>query len=707
MTLSARHHFRAVTSLGGLSLLLAVLLAVAVPGVQAQDETEKEKTVSNDDPARPLQMPPAPTEVREAFADFERFQRRGAWERAFKAIANITPEQAKRFIDGENGFIISVATKRRNILSALGPEGRAAYQLYHDAEAKKLFEEAVQSSVALAKLEQVFSAEFVTSVGDNAGDRLGDLYFEQGRFDRAADCWLAVLREHPDTDLAPAQVAVKAAWALVRAGRRGEFDKLREEIADRYADEQVTIGGQSQTAGELVAKLAGDLASPKAEKSSEVPRPEVHLTEGTEPAWQMRFAAAVEAGMTPSELQQWESNPLRNAVPNIAIDQGKMFVNYVGFFFAIDIQTGKLLWRSEPFHQLDNTARQSYARYADPMEYEIIAGAGRLWCLSRKLTEPYTSPFRMTCHLADSGDVVWSSSDLSDYSKLDLVGRPLFVGDRLFVAAKSKESQPQQLVLAIRPHDGKLLWQTEVGKFRSGNRYYYYSYREKEAQPRFAYEKGTLFLETHQGILARLDADSGELSWGLGYQTAKTESSSGIFFFGYEEQAPESQAISDVVRLDETLLVKGMKSKRLIALAPGEQKVLWERPISSGTRVLAADQRTLYLGGDELGALDLRTRELIWATRLPGDSKTGKVLVLPGGIWQFTPRGIFEVDPQTGRVRNIFRGHDLGAAAGSLHLTDQLLISVSNQSITAYPRHSSSEVAVTSTPPTSKKAPND
>ena len=75
------------------------------------------------------------------------------------------------------------------------------------------------------------AGDLTAVIGDNAADRLGDLYFEQGRYDRAADCWLAVLRERPDSDLAPALMAVKAALALARAGRRAEIDAVRRELS--------------------------------------------------------------------------------------------------------------------------------------------------------------------------------------------------------------------------------------------------------------------------------------------------------------------------------------------------------------------------------------------------------------------------------------------------------------------------------------------
>src|SRR5690606_11571264 len=87
--------------------IVCALLGPALTLARGQEVGVVEGKVSNDDPGRPLQMPPASTEVKEALEDFERFQRRGAWERALKALYTIPEDQAPRFVDGEDGFIIS------------------------------------------------------------------------------------------------------------------------------------------------------------------------------------------------------------------------------------------------------------------------------------------------------------------------------------------------------------------------------------------------------------------------------------------------------------------------------------------------------------------------------------------------------------------------------------------------------------------------
>ena len=50
--------------------------------------------------------------------------------------------------------------------------------------------------------------------------------------------------------------------------------------------------------------------------------------------------------MTPLELTQWESNSLSSVVPAVTIDGSKLFANYLGHIFALDLKSGKLLWRT-------------------------------------------------------------------------------------------------------------------------------------------------------------------------------------------------------------------------------------------------------------------------------------------------------------------------------------------------------------------------
>ena len=114
--------------------------------------------------------------------------------------------------------------------------------------------------------------------------------------------------------------------------------------------------------------------------------------------------------------------------------------------------------------------------------------------------------------------------------QFDLVGLPLLADGKLFIAAKSqanpqmRQGLQQQFVLAIQPRDGKVLWKTEVGTFRQGQMYFFYYMPDTSPQPRLVYRAGAIYLDTHVGVLARLDAESGAFDWGYGYKTAPFQS---------------------------------------------------------------------------------------------------------------------------------------------------------------------------------------
>jgi outer membrane protein assembly factor BamB len=404
--------------------------------------------------------------------------------------------------------------------------------------------------------------------------------------------------------------------------------------------------------------------------------------------------------MSPIELTQWERTSFAGAVPAVAAEGQTLFANFVGHVFAVDMATGKMLWRSASFHNLEQATMQSQSQMVDTQRFAILAASGHVWTLARDVKDPnYQAEFRLACRRADSGDLIWQSSDLPDYSGMDFVGPPIMARGNLYVVGKSsssmnnnQDSQPRQYVLAIRPHDGKLLWKTEVGIFREGERYYWYwGPRETTPQPQLIYRAGSIYVDTHNGVLARVDAESGAVDWGYAYPTDPVQSSSRFFIIFWDDTPAQtaSTAASAPLQVGDTVLIKGAKSDRICAIDPDRMKVVWERPIAKSARFVGIDESAIYLGGPELEALDLRTRTLRWTAPLPGGCYEGRLLVRRDGLWQLTPRGIFEIDPPTGRVRHMFRGSDTGSDGGDLLLTDRWLVAVSNRTISAYPRRAS------------------
>ena len=405
----------------------------------------------------------------------------------------------------------------------------------------------------------------------------------------------------PDTDLSLALLSVKAAVALSRAGRRAEFEQLRRELSDRYSDERITIGGQTATPVATLERLLGDASkttenrtssSATAERAGHHVEPSLDLTGVVEPTWQLRFAASIEAGMTPTELTQWESNSLSSVVPAVAIDGTSNLRELPCLHFRPGRQERKVALRTASFHNLELIAMQQNVRMVDTSRFDVIAAGEHVWTLVRDLKDQnFFAPFQLNCRRADNGELIWRTADLPEYSTYDLVSRPLLADGKLFITAKTnanpqqQQGQPQQLVMAIQPHDGKLLWKTEIGMFRQGQQYFNYYYgASRLPQPRLIYRAGAVYIDTHVGIFARLDADTGALDWGYGYKTDPLQGQNRFFFFGEYQEPEKATTSSQPLQTGEAFLIKGMQSGRLYAVDPNRMKVLWERPITKSAR---------------------------------------------------------------------------------------------------------------------------
>jgi hypothetical protein len=114
-------------------------------------------------------------------------------------------------------------------------------------------------------------------------------------------------------------------------------------------------------------------------------------------------------------------------------------------------------------------------------------------------------------------------------------------------------------------------------------------------------------------------------------------------------------------------------------------KVVWNRPVAPAATLLGADERRIYLGGEELTAYDVETQELLWAAQLPRAANWSMPQLTRNRIYQFTSRGVCEVDKASGEIVRIFRGDDLDSLGGHLFVTPRALVTVSNEGIVAYP----------------------
>jgi outer membrane protein assembly factor BamB len=175
-----------------------------------------------------------------------------------------------------------------------------------------------------------------------------------------------------------------------------------------------------------------------------------------------------------------------------------------------------------------------------------------------------------------------------------------------------------------------------------------------------------------------LDAANGTIDWAFAYDSSMPETNN------WYNQPSTFTTLGAPIIVGNTLYFKGMRSDRLYALDTSAPKVLWKRPVSESAMLTGVDGDTLYLSGEEVLAIDMATQKLKWASRLPSGTGWIRPLVTNGHFYQFTSRGLFELDKTNGDTVRLFRGSDLDSLGGVILATPTRVVTVSNLAVTAY-----------------------
>jgi len=636
------------------------------------------------DPKRPFNLPAQKTEISEALAEFHRLSERGAWERAFKELEKVQQAPPSALAPRSDGMWMPTRRLIRQALAELPPGGKQAYRLFHDADAKVLLDGA-QGKEEIEKLTKIFDDFFVTASGDAAADRLGDLYFEQGEMGKAAECWQAVVDFCPETAIPRVRLLVKTAIALARAERWSEFEELRRQVRERYAGESVVLGGRQLPASQRLDELAAVYAkaSPASTAvASTAGESDLALPEGDSLRWQFRLFNAQQAQMLSQAGQNWgwqAQFPVREMAPAAVMDDQRAYLNVMGYMMAVDLKTGKLLWRSAKLHELPQKVQQN--QYHFPEQYSLALDRGVLWGVTRDVTQigQHGQNFRLARWDAATGKPGWTSQSASGLQNWNMMGRPLPAGDRVYIAA-GKQGQGAELhLLAVAAADGKLLWSTHLGTHQADQGQMFY---RRTSQPSLALNAGRVLVDTHAGALTAVDVRDGSIDWGMIYDSQMPDTN----YWYNQPRVLETVGAPQIV--DNVLYFKGMRSARLYAIDLALPKLLWKRPVGESSMLIGVDGENLYLGGEEVLAIDLKSQRLRWATRLPIGTGWIKPVLTKRYVYQFTPRGVFELDKRTGDTARLFRGADLDSLGGQLLVTEDSLITVSNLAVTCYPMKS-------------------
>jgi outer membrane protein assembly factor BamB len=685
LTLNAK--IRGVASrraIGVLSVALAVCLAAGqraagqnvVFNVNGGFAVATEISPDQTKPQPSFSLPTQSADVKDSMEEFTRLVKHEQWEKAFKSLETIAGKTSTGFIDRGDGVLVPSRLLVRGLLASLPSAGKSAYRLFYDSQATALWDKATGKG-EVEYLTNIVNNHLISSVGDRAADRLGDLYFEQGDFEQAITAWRSIIAYCPESKLPKAQVLVKIATALARSGRWTEFVPVEQMVRERYASDAVAVGGRRVLAAEQIAILA--VASKSAEPVVETPlADDVELPSEVEPLWQFRFQSRPDPNNQnqPFSLSDIYGRQRANdfIIP-AAVDDKRVYVNTFGVEMAFDIDSGKLVWRSGKLHLLQlQQQRQGIA----PERYGILVSGDRTWSVLRDPQQANQGVgFAMVVREAATGKEVFTTR--RSLSAWNILGMPYLAGDTVYIGG-SRTGQGRELaILVLNAKDGKLIRTVTVGNHAVDQNQVY---GDLIAQPSLLLHRDRLYVDTHAGALVSLQTQTGALDWGVAYDSPPPMTG---YYYNYQ---PPPLGSSGPIRSAGLLFAKGMRASRLIALQAEGPSLVWNRPVSKTAVILGVDADRIYMGGEELTAYSLKTQELLWATQLPHSASWALPVLTKNRIYQFTSRGICEVNKETGELVTILRGADLDSYGGSLFMTPKALVTVSNLGITAYPRGS-------------------
>ncbi len=672
-----------------LSVSVTVSVSVAgeimfMPGAVAVDAGEE--TASG------FTVPRAEDEVLDALADFRRHLQSQRWEKAFGVLEEVYAADAHALLPAGDGLYLPLKQQVWDTFVAMPPAGREAVRLFYDGKAAKLMAQATDPAVVgtdaeAEQLQLLFDRYFITAVGDNAADRLGDLHFERGRFAEARRCWEAILQHYPDTDLDPRKLEVKRAVALLRSGHLDAFDQLAGVLTQRYADQPLTIAGQAVTIDAYLAKLRAPQANPPPDPADAADGPALVLPEeGVEPLWHCPF-------MTPAGVRQYASlrsnhwaamSGVGSRPPSHAFDEQRLYLNWLGVVFALDLETGKLAWASEPFTQLNQNLQQiGQSNSFNAAQYAITLADDTL--LTTSITpqdaQQWNAVYRLMAFDKQTGKLRWTTASINELQEVQFLGSPLVHEGLVLVTCHTRES-PELTLRALNLADGSPVWSVTLGTAQMQMNW---RHNQVMPVPRMIARREMVYIMTNNGALLAVDADARALRWSVKYDSANNTEVMAMRR-GRGSVGPPSSNPGTLQFSQSLLLIKEPGSDELLAVDVEARQIKWRRLLSGQAHVIAEDADRYFLLDPQLIAIDKTDRRMAFSASLPLGTQAAGVADLGEDLALFTSHGLFAYRKSNGDRVSKFTGYETPTGSGGAAiLVGHKLITLSNAAVTAYP----------------------
>ena len=608
-------------------------------------------------------------------------------------------------------------------IQALPHEFLASYRLGIDGEAKRDFEEA-KRTVDVSKLEELSRQQFMSSLGDQILDLLGDLRRERGEPALAVAAWERLLSWCPDSQLNRATIRAKLVAAALDAGNVQTARRVVEDFARLHPGARLTVAGKEVDGMDylrgLLPQQGGTIkdrvvSSPERwlEFGGDVTRRGVMPASFKHDVWVWSFdlpgaAASAKPEPGPGErviMQQGNAQVLILAngqriirpggagAPDLnrpylpTYSDGRFYLTDGLGVISLDARDGRLLWAT-PGYEQGKLRTASVAQY-------VRGGAGLVlpsWAshgVAIREGVIYATLRGETGGLlaldAQGGRTLWmlprgDDQELSFLRTATELSDPLVMGDRIYIGVQTRD--PAQNVeryelVCVDLNAHKLLWRKSICQSMNSRQVIGAAVGVKVLAAGY----GLVFVNTDIGGLAAVDGMSGAIRWAYAYERQIRVQP--VFVPQGQAQTGEWAAWnSGPVLAGSVLCVSPSDSELIYGLDALSGQTLWKVKRQGVSTILGASDDTLYLSGREVWWLDVKSGKVRrWANE---ELKfAGQGFVTADSLYVPTPQAIYRFDRAGCKLMQKIGLTD-ETEAGNLLLVDGKFVSVTDSHINVF-----------------------
>ena len=591
-------------------------------------------------------------------------------------------------------------------IAAMPRELLAEYRMRVDGDVARQFDSA-KSKPDAEDIETLGTKHFLATAGPEILDYAGDVYAGRGDWGRAVSCWQRVLR-WSDADLAGREmIETKAALGLGRMGQAREAREALASIRSKSPDATAVLGGKTQRLAEFLdAELPRSAGGPAAAGIGRAHWPQF----GGDAAHGARMNDVFSCDVKVADLtvpggdrkaqpgpqyygpMAKPSNPNSVACPYMPVySGGRVFLHDDMGVMAFRLGAISAEWvagemggtpKRAPKNNQAMMAMGVPPTAAEPRTYCCAAADGVVYASLNGA--PSGTP--EVWAVSERGKVLWRATKdrvghewLND---IDELGDPVVFEGRLYLLAWGDDQFRREChLICLDGADGGVKWR----KFLCSGvrmRSMYGMYGMGRSFPGLtlpAVEEGVVVVCSNVGGIVGVDARSGEVMWGFGYDQNVVNPMTMMMMVnpdGTRRGLPPAS-------IDGTPRVRGgvayvmpTDSDRIYALDAATGRMVWRVGRGEDQQMIGLAGDALLCSGKTVEALALSDGTRRWKFDKDEIDGAGAGFVTGDSVYVPGLKSIVRLDPSTGNLLGRINVSRAESEYGNLLLVEDTMVQV-------------------------------